>query len=398
MQKGSLHVADPVYVPPLPSSHSEWVSAVQNVIPHLDRDGVRKALEILDAAMQLAQHAKTLDQVLADMPESAVEPGGSSNLQLWCNVNSARAQVSEKQRQLLGDLHRLRFGAGGNGLAPVAATDKGCRQEAVFLDQMIPNTLAAEKGCGAPGLPMSPQVRAQQQPGGAGSPGGKAASKRDGGNNNRIQESTNVQTLSTSLQLLSDVDPSHLFIVRRINKLGFKAIRMLKKSYSAYGTVVRVLLAHSTVKQHGENSARRRPSSLGFVQMDSAEVVAAILAFGEEQNVDGRLIRVQKFERQTDEECDDEGNECNEPFGCLKEAGCVVGQLDASSSLNDNLILLRQASSDDSPAPSLSAVSALTASTCASTPSSRLNTPVISSRRLDRQWSNGSTYSRTSDH
>jgi hypothetical protein len=109
-----------------------------------------------------------------------------------------------------------------------------------------------------------------------------------------------VQTLSTSLQLLSGEEPDCLFIVRRINKLGFKAARKLKQHFSTYGSVVRVLVAHSTVRQHGDpqSHARRRPSSLGFVHMATADAVGQVLALGLEQEVDGSVIRVQRFERQ----------------------------------------------------------------------------------------------------
>jgi len=108
------------------------------------------------------------------------------------------------------------------------------------------------------------------------------------------------QTLSSSLQMLSGEDPDCLFIVRRINKLGFKASRILKQHFSSYGSVVRVLVAHSTVRQQGDESGqgvRRRPSSLGFVQMQSAEAVRRVLAAGGEQQVKGASIRVQKFEQ-----------------------------------------------------------------------------------------------------
>lgn len=125
--------------------------------------------------------------------------------------------------------------------------------------------------------------------------------------------SRKVQTLSTSLQLLSGEDPDCLFIVRRINKLGFKAVRTLKRHFSAYGTVLKVLLAHSTVRQHGDpaSHARRRPSSLGFIQMTSADATNKVLALGNEHEVDGVSIRVQRFERQrmTEEEEDEAESE-----------------------------------------------------------------------------------------
>lgn len=111
-----------------------------------------------------------------------------------------------------------------------------------------------------------------------------------------------VQTLSMSLQLLSQEDPNSLFIVRRINKLGFKASRALKRFFSQYGKVVRVLVAHSTVRQQGDSQnqvqVRKRPSSLGFVQMASVEVAQAILRAGGEQEIEGCIITVQRFEKQ----------------------------------------------------------------------------------------------------
>ncbi|CAE7464458.1 mkkA [Symbiodinium sp. CCMP2592] len=45
------------------------------------------------------------------------------------------------------------------------------------------------------------------------------------------RQANSVQTLSTSLQLLSKEDPDKLIIVRRINKLGFKASRKLKQYF-----------------------------------------------------------------------------------------------------------------------------------------------------------------------
>lgn len=127
-----------------------------------------------------------------------------------------------------------------------------------------------------------------------------------------------AHTLSSSLQAICDEDPDSLFIVRRINKLGFKACRTLKQHFSAYGTVVRALAAHSTVRQHGDQAqshARRRPSSLGFVQMASAQAVQEILALGAEHEIDGCTILVQKFERQG------AASEENEEDGCEEEEG-----------------------------------------------------------------------------
>eukprot|EP00445_Apocalathium_hangoei_P055961 CAMPEP_0204049922 /NCGR_PEP_ID=MMETSP0360-20130528/119324_1 /ASSEMBLY_ACC=CAM_ASM_000342 /TAXON_ID=268821 /ORGANISM="Scrippsiella Hangoei, Strain SHTV-5" /LENGTH=75 /DNA_ID=CAMNT_0050996845 /DNA_START=18 /DNA_END=242 /DNA_ORIENTATION=+ len=62
-------------------------------------------------------------------------------------------------------------------------------------------------------------------------------------------------TLSMSLQMLSNEDPACLFIVRRINKLGFKAARKIRQYFMAYGQVLKVLVAHSTVRTVTEDRA-----------------------------------------------------------------------------------------------------------------------------------------------
>jgi hypothetical protein len=135
------------------------------------------------------------------------------------------------------------------------------------------------------------------------------------------------QTLATSLQALSQENPQCIFIVRRINKLGFKAPRKLKSCFSAFGPVVRVLVAHSTVRQSYQPKAqsRRRPSSLGFVQMRTAAAVQAILAMGDEQMVDGVSIAVQQFSRMAHEElvAEEEGipeDDCEDSEVCYQES------------------------------------------------------------------------------
>lgn len=87
-------------------------------------------------------------------------------------------------------------------------------------------------------------------------------------------------------------------IVRRINRLGFKATRKLRRYFSSYGRVVRLLVAHSTCQAgEGGSCSYDRPSSLGFVHMATPDAVRDVLAVGEEQEIEGVTIRVQRFER-----------------------------------------------------------------------------------------------------
>jgi len=78
---------------------------------------------------------------------------------------------------------------------------------------------------------------------------------------------------------------------------GFKEVEGALKNY---GPVVRVWISHTG--QHGELHSsqvrRRRPCNLGFVHMETHAAVLRVLAEGEEQQVDGILIQVQRFQRQ----------------------------------------------------------------------------------------------------
>jgi len=138
------------------------------------------------------------------------------------------------------------------------------------------------------------QQRQQRQPG-----PGPVGEAKNAQHVPSVPAGRQTHTLSASLQILASVDPACLLIVRRINKLGFKAPRKLKQHFSTYGAVVRVLVAHSTVKQQGDPASRtrRRPSSLGFVHMALPSAIAEILKRGENQDIAGSVIRVQGFER-----------------------------------------------------------------------------------------------------
>lgn len=310
-------VADPFYAPQC-TSQGEWVNAVMAVAPYLDALGLQQALNILDCAINNVQQTKALDAILAGAYGGAGEVAARQALA----AEAMRAQVTEQQQMLLHQLHCLRISSAAGAGVPMAGFG---------LPNVAPATKMSGSGPGSTGLaPMNfeggransamtdrvlnalghPQPAAYG--GGAGRAGGgtragHAEAHRPQAERSSRGGSRQVQTLSTSLQVLADEDPDCLFIVRRINKLGFKACRKLKQYFSAYGPVVRVLVAHSTVRQHGDpqSGTRRRPSSLGFVHMGSAEAVREVIAAGMEQEVDGALIRVQRFERQASEEMEE---------------------------------------------------------------------------------------------
>mmetsp|Transcript_21148 Transcript_21148/g.58638 ORF Transcript_21148/g.58638 Transcript_21148/m.58638 type:complete len:569 (-) Transcript_21148:271-1977(-) len=124
------------------------------------------------------------------------------------------------------------------------------------------------------------------------------------------------ETLRMHLRSLIKIDSGRILIVRKINRLGFSSPELLEKHYTWYGTVERVLVAHSRVKsssvavQAGSNlTSRLRPSGLGFVVMSKPEEAEAILAEGPEQIVCGAVIRVQQFERRMTEMEEANGDE-----------------------------------------------------------------------------------------
>jgi len=282
----------------VPVGSGEWVQSVLQMAPYMNSGQLRQALSMLDSAIVNSQQATALP----DLSRHAYHAG--SNFPMLIKAELARMQVCEQQHSLLREIHRLQSMSEAAAQAGFGAPTSGSITGAMAAPAWVPEapTTRPVTTLKATGVHRREQQGAAHQGPQTPAPAQRAPKREGGGTGGR-----QVQTLSTSLQLLSKEDPECLFIVRRINKLGFKAARKLKQHFSAYGGVVRVLVAHSTVRQQVDKqsyalSSRQRPSSLGFVQMTSAEAVQKVLETGAEQEVDGSLIRVQKFERQHSEE------------------------------------------------------------------------------------------------
>jgi len=113
-----------------------------------------------------------------------------------------------------------------------------------------------------------------------------------------------AETLRKHLQLLQTKDPRCIFIVRKINRLGFDSPTLLKQHYMKHGVVEAVLVAHSRVRCQNRSLVpwRLRPSGLGFVVMQDASDVEAILAQGQIQTVRDACIRLSPFNKKEDAE------------------------------------------------------------------------------------------------
>jgi hypothetical protein len=276
----------------------EWASKVNSIAPLLNMQGLHRALAILDQANFNVQRAKAFKEGMTGA-HPVMGYTGMPHLQYAMTCAMLEAQVHTEQQQLLNELQQLPYD-------PFSVRP-----------DLLPSPAAVHQlqECNPPCVELSPST-----PMSVTGVTPKAAMQQETVCENPKASTRRVQTLSTSLQLLSGESPDCLFIVRRINKLGFKAVRILKRHFSAYGAVTKVLLAHSTVRQHGDPScnSRRRPSSLGFVHMSNTDAVRKVLALGNEQEVEGHLIRVQRFERQYADEIDEENE--GEFDRCISEA------------------------------------------------------------------------------
>lgn len=112
------------------------------------------------------------------------------------------------------------------------------------------------------------------------------------------ENSPTRETLRTYLEEISSQDPRCIFTVRRIKKLGFRSPEILRQHFSAYGEVVKVLVAVSLVKpvRDGRGRFRTRPGALGLVVMKNPESVEKILS-QEEVEVSSHMVQVQAYKR-----------------------------------------------------------------------------------------------------
>jgi len=151
----------------------------------------------------------------------------------------------------------------------------------------------AGKGRSPPGL--SPMASANGAQDSAGVEKQSAGDRKD---KQAAQPQEEHETLRTHLQHLQTKDPKRIFIVRKINRLGFASPNILKTHFQQYGPVESVLVAHSHVRCNSRSAiARLRPSGLGFVLMEVAEHAKQILAQGLVHVVEGETIYLSPFDK-----------------------------------------------------------------------------------------------------
>jgi len=108
-------------------------------------------------------------------------------------------------------------------------------------------------------------------------------------------------SLRTFLHELTHIDNSRVLSVRKISKLGYDSGPLLHTYFSEFGAVERVMVAPTTMRQRNRSEAnsqrsRTRPACLGFVVMETAADVEAVLKFGEVHTVEGVEIGAFPFQ------------------------------------------------------------------------------------------------------
>mmetsp|Transcript_8000 Transcript_8000/g.17368 ORF Transcript_8000/g.17368 Transcript_8000/m.17368 type:complete len:662 (-) Transcript_8000:72-2057(-) len=145
-------------------------------------------------------------------------------------------------------------------------------------------------------------------------------------------------TLRAYLEEVRHLDPERVFVVRRINKLGFSSPVTLRQHFRKYGSVTKAMVAHKVaqVKLHPGNTDRQprtRPGNIGLVVMGSAEAVRKVLAESNSQVVKGVKVSVHKFDKSVqyqDEEHSEVGKQAGgaptsrTPDGGIGSPGAVL--------------------------------------------------------------------------
>jgi len=114
--------------------------------------------------------------------------------------------------------------------------------------------------------------------------------------------------LLEALNVQSDEDCTRIVTVRKCHKLGFKSHVHLRQYFSRFGRVDRVVLLPMRAKPKNVMDGRgNRPSSMGFVVMETKEAADRILSFNSEagiHEIKGWPIEVRNFVKPADKPID----------------------------------------------------------------------------------------------
>jgi len=123
----------------------------------------------------------------------------------------------------------------------------------------------------------------------------------DDGDKKRQEDGFDSYTMKDQLLQLQHEDPKCVFMVRKIQRLGFDSPEFLREYFEEFGAVKGVFASHSRIKSGAvgpetERKLRHRPASLGFVVMETREAAQKILE-KEDHEIKGFLVGVRAFQQ-----------------------------------------------------------------------------------------------------
>eukprot|EP00435_Cladocopium_sp_Y103_P053173 s1517_g17.t1 len=231
----------------------------------------------LDMTMPIMGHSHNSSASLPKpyLPQSSCLPLSNMEMAALLDTCDARARVAEAQVAHLMQLMEAQ--QQNQGLLPTGLPWQQGRSHLPTPEAHLPQRSLQQAFGGAKSEKSNPWEM-------EGSP---ASDEQDSNQSGRIERHMEQdqrrlakklrpkQTLRGYLEELRSEDPRCIFIVRRINKLGFRSKSALESHYSKFGKVLQVCVAHSKVKPlpNSGQTARTRPGNFGLVVMQSPAAV-----------------------------------------------------------------------------------------------------------------------------
>jgi len=262
--------------------------------PHLDHSSqavLAQAIQSMAAQPQLHQsYQKILGQAIAVMSmQPQLDPSFQAILVQAISSTVCQPHLDQGCQALLRQAMSVLSGQLMVCMQTIGPATAGMQRSHQISSAMLSNQILSHELAAAPPKAVSPSSK--------NSPSKKACQINP---QKEPESAVNHNSMRNHLVDVEREDPMCVFVAKNIRGLGFKSKEALKKHYSTYGVVSRVLVASSKVKvrdQMASNRPRLRPGCLGLVVMQSPEAVRRIMAEGSEQTINGHRIVVFMFEK-----------------------------------------------------------------------------------------------------
>jgi hypothetical protein len=238
---------------------------------------------LINKVMHLA--AERQSNLPAGPPQGFNQESQSDSQQLRNSIKMLKGVLEDWEASLPVDPPPL---VPDDATALVEALDKLSPQQALTVRAMLDDRLtsvgrqpasaqcqSASRPSKRPFTPFGTKMQTQ--------PGSQYAAARAA----PVPDGEEEESLRTQLRDLAEIDNARVVMVRKINLLGVNCAEPLKKHFSQFGNVERVMAAPTRSKC---KKARLRPAPLGFIVMKTAAEAKAVLAGGEQQVVQGDTV------------------------------------------------------------------------------------------------------------